>query len=177
MRDPVKSTLTACTLVPVEKMPLFLVFLIVPLIEIALFIQVGGWLGLWPTLAIVVLTAFAGTLLLRSQGSAAMRDLQRSFNDLRDPSEPLAHGAMILFAGALLLTPGFFTDAIGLSLMIPGVRSRLFKLLRDRIAVRSVHMSGGPRPDAPRDRVIDADFEDVTDEERPNRGNSGWTGH
>jgi len=158
-------------------MPLFLVFLIVPLIEIALFIRVGGWLGLWPTLAIVVLTAIAGTLLLRSQGSAAMRDLQSSFNDLRDPSEPLAHGAMILFAGALLLTPGFFTDAVGLSLMIPGVRSRLFKLLRDRIAVRSVHMSGGPRPESPRDRVIDADFEDVTEKDRADRGPSGWTGH
>lgn len=177
MRDTVKSTLTARTAASVEKMPLFLVFLIVPLVEIALFIQVGGLIGLWPTLAIVILTAIAGTALLRSQGSAAMRDLQRSFNDLRDPSEPLAHGAMILFAGALLLTPGFFTDAVGLSLMIPGVRSRLFRALRSRIKVSGSFTASQADPAGPRDRVIDGEFEDVTDTDRRNRGPSGWTGH
>ena len=158
-------------------MPLFLLFLLVPLIEIALFIQVGTWIGLWTTLAIVIATAVAGTALLRSQGSAALRDLQRSFNDLRDPSEPLAHGAMILFAGALLLTPGFFTDAVGLSLMIPGVRTRLFRALRSRITVHSGFTASRSHPTGPRDRVIEGEFEDVTDTDRPNRGPSGWTGH
>ena len=177
MRDPVKSTLTTRAAAPVEKMPLFLLFLIVPLIEIALFIQVGTWIGVWQTLAIVILTAIAGTALLRSQGSAALQDLQRSFNDLRDPSEPLAHGAMILFAGALLLTPGFFTDVVGLSLMIPGVRTRIFKALRDRIAVRASFTTSQARPSGPRDRVIDGEYEDVTDSDRSKRGPSGWTGH
>ena len=104
-------------------MPLFLLFLAVPLIEIALFIQVGGWIGLWPTLLIVVLTAIAGTYLVRSQGGQAMNQMRRSFDELRDPTEPLAHGAMILFSGALLLTPGFFTDAVGFALLVPPVRA------------------------------------------------------
>ena len=79
---------------------LFVAFLAVPLVEIALFIQVGGLIGLWPTLAIVVLTALSGTMLVRSQGAMAMNDVRRSFNNLSDPTEPLAHGAMILLAGA-----------------------------------------------------------------------------
>ena len=92
---------------------LFLAFLAVPLIEIALFVEVGGMIGLWPTLAIVVLTAVIGTWAVRSQGLLAIERLRGSFQHLDDPTEPLAHGAMILVAGALLLTPGFFTDAVG----------------------------------------------------------------
>ncbi|MEO1285405.1 MAG: FxsA family protein, partial [Pseudomonadota bacterium] len=80
---------------------LFLTFLAVPLIEIALFIQVGGFIGLWPTLGIVVLTAVLGTWLVRSQGAMALGQLRGSFSRLDDPTEPLAHGAMILVAGAL----------------------------------------------------------------------------
>ena len=116
-------------------MRLFLLFLIVPLIEIALFIQVGGWIGLWWTLATVVLTAIIGTMLVRSQGMAVMSQLRGSVEDLRDPTEPLAHGAMVLFSGALLLTPGFFTDAVGFALLIPGIRKRIFEFIRKRITV------------------------------------------
>jgi len=107
---------------------LFLLFVSVPLIEIALFIKVGGLIGLWPTLSIVVITAFIGTLLMRTQGANALMRLRQSMERLEDPSEPLADGAMIIFAGALLLTPGFFTDAIGLLLLLPPVRrARAFR--------------------------------------------------
>ena len=82
-------------------MRLFLLFLIVPLIEIALFIQVGGIIGLGWTLLIVVLTAILGTFLVRSQGMAVLAKLRGSMEELRDPTEPLVHGAMILFSGAL----------------------------------------------------------------------------
>ena len=151
-------------------MRLFLIFLLVPLIEIALFIQVGGLIGLFPTLAIVILTAIAGTVLIRSQGAAVMNHLRETMKDLRDPTEPLAHGAMVLFAGALLLTPGFFTDALGLSLMVPGVRGRIFNFLRKRVLVQKFdygsNQDGGPT-------IIDADFEDLD----PPKGPSGWTRH
>ena len=173
---------------------LFLAFLAVPLIEIALFIQVGGLIGLWPTLAIVVLTAVIGTSLLRKQGAAAMSNLRRSFSDLDDPAEPLAHGAMILFAGALLLTPGFFTDAVGFALLMPPVRLAMFRYISKRVTVARFEMgagmgpgqarpgSHGPhghaqhpgqrRPGQPGD-VIDGEYEDVTPR-RPGDGPSGW---
>ena len=155
-------------------MPLFLLFLIVPLIEIALFIQIGGLIGLWYTLLIVVVTAILGTYLVRSQGLAVLSQLRGSFEELRDPTEPLVHGAMVLFSGALLLTPGFFTDAVGFALMVPGVRSAVFRYFRSRINVQSVQF--GPQ-DTPRqdETVIDADYEDL-DAPGP-KGPSGWTRH
>ncbi|MDA1154730.1 MAG: FxsA family protein, partial [Proteobacteria bacterium] len=80
---------------------LLFAFIAVPMIEIALFIQVGGLIGVWWTLLIVLATALAGSYLVRHQGLRELGNLQRSFSDLRDPTEPLANGAMILFAGAL----------------------------------------------------------------------------
>ncbi len=154
---------------------LFLLFLSIPLIEIGLFIQVGGAIGLWPTLAIVVLTAIAGTAMVRSEGRQVMANLRSSFDTLNDPTEPLAHGAMILFSGALLLTPGFFTDAVGFLLLIPGFRSMLMRELRKRVKVENVtagqtHWSqDSPRP---ADTVIDGEYR--VEEEPPRNGPSGW---
>lgn len=157
---------------------LFGAFLLIPLLEIALFITVGGAIGLWPTLLIVVLTALLGTVLVRSQGALAMQQLRGSFERLSDPTEPLAHGAMILFAGALLLTPGFFTDAVGFSLLIPGVRSALFKAIKARVVVQQFDMGGQAQPahPDPADDVIDGDFEEIAPK-RPTHRNSGWTQH
>ncbi|NNK77594.1 MAG: FxsA family protein, partial [Litoreibacter sp.] len=92
---------------------LFVLFVTVPIVEIALFIQIGGLIGLWPTLGIVILTAILGTILVRSQGLMALAQVRDNLNELRDPTESLAHGAMILASGLLLLTPGFFTDFVG----------------------------------------------------------------
>lgn len=153
-------------------MRLFLLFLTVPLIEIALFVQIGGAIGLLATLAIVVVTAVLGTFLVRSQGLAVLSQLQGSMAELRDPTEPLAHGAMILFSGALLLTPGFFTDAVGFALMIPGVRRTVFQFFKRRINVQSFSYGNTSNSD---DGVIDVEFEEV-DPPKPT-GPSGWTQH
>lgn len=157
---------------------LFVAFLAVPLIEIALFIQIGGAIGLWLTLFIVILTAVLGTYLVRTQGLVAIGKLQSSFSQLQDPTEPLAHGAMILFAGALLLTPGFFTDGLGFALCVPMVRSRVFHALRAKIKVQSFSMgSGGAQPRQSYDpNVIDGDFEELDDTTKPTDP-SGWTKH
>jgi len=163
---------------------LFLAFLAVPLIEIALFIQVGGWIGLWPTLAIVVLTAILGTLLVKSQGALAIGQLRSSFSRLDDPTEPLAHGAMILVAGALLLTPGFFTDALGFAFLTPPVRSAVFAYLKKRIRVERFEMGNGHPQDATGSRrpvqdedVIEAEYQEVHPPKNPTHRNSGWTKH
>lgn len=154
-------------------MYLFLAFLLVPLIEIALFIQVGGLIGLWLTLAIVVLTAVLGAGLVRSQGLAALSRVKSSFTDLRDPSQALADGAMILFAGALLLTPGFFTDTVGFLLLAPPVRAAVFNWVRKRVHVQRFDMGGHPRH-RPDGDTIDGTFEEVR-ERRPGQRPSGWT--
>ncbi|HCQ66689.1 MAG TPA: exlusion protein FxsA [Rhodobacteraceae bacterium] len=166
-------------------MPLLLLFIAIPMIEIALFIQIGGVIGLGWTLAIVLATAIIGSWLVRQQGSLALRQLQQSFQALNDPTEPLAHGAMILFSGALLLTPGFFTDAVGFALLIPPVRHWVFRKLRERVRVQSFTMGGqtedpfnGPPRKTDGD-VIDGEFTEVTGSKRPThsstRGPSGWT--
>lgn len=162
---------------------LLIAFIAVPLIEIALFIQVGGWIGLWPTLLIVLVTAFLGSYLVRSQGLREIANLRGSFQDLRDPTEPLANGAMILFAGALLLTPGFFTDAVGFSLLLPPVRAVVFQQIRSRMKVASFTMGPGQpnqqahpsQSSSPQDSVIDGEFEDVTRPDNGRKGPSGWT--
>lgn len=164
---------------------LFLAFLAVPLIEIALFIQVGGLIGLWPTLGIVVLTAILGTFLVKTQGAMAMNNLRGSFSRLEDPSEPLAHGAMILVSGALLLTPGFFTDAVGTALLMPPVRSAVFGYLKKRVKVQQFSMGSAAqdplreeyRPKPQDDTIIDGDYSEVSPPKKPTHSNSGWTKH
>ncbi|MEL6220380.1 MAG: FxsA family protein [Pseudomonadota bacterium] len=151
---------------------LFVALIAVPIIEIALFIEVGGAIGLWPTIAIVIATAVAGGILLRSQGFAAMNELQRRMAVGEDPSGTLAHGAMILIAGVLMLTPGFFTDTVGFLLLVPAVRAALIKSLAGRISVLS--MQAGPMHQGPTERrgqtTVDADYVDVTpDPEQPPR--------
>jgi len=165
---------------------LFVLFLAVPIVEIALFIQIGGWIGLWPTLGIVVLTAILGTWLVRTQGALALAQLRGSFQQLRDPTEPLAHGAMILFAGALLLTPGFFTDACGFALLIPPVRQAVYAYLRTRVKVQQFGYGNAP-PDArgapphARGDIIDGDYHEVAPGKPtthdPKGPPSGWTRH
>ena len=160
---------------------LLIAFIAVPMIEIGLFIQVGGAIGLWPTLLIVLVTAVLGTFLVRTQGAMALSQLRNSFSDMQDPTEPLVHGAMILFAGALLLTPGFFTDAVGFSLLIPSVRCAAYRAIRARVSVQSFGTPGGATTQRSTHRqadgeVIDGEFYEVSDNPGAN-GPSGWTKH
>ncbi len=104
---------------------LFLIFLVVPIIEIGLFYVVGQWIGIWPTLAMVVVTAVLGSWLVARQGRETWMRLNIQIANGESPSNTLVHGAMILVAGALLLTPGFLTDAIGFTLLIPTAREAL----------------------------------------------------
>lgn len=169
---------------------LLVAFIAIPMIEIALFIQVGGLIGLGWTLVIVLLTAVLGTYLVRSQGAAALGQLRSSFSDLRDPTEPLVHGAMILFAGALLLTPGFFTDAVGFALLVPQFRRAAYQALRSRVNIQSFGTPGqqpdfdpqnpdgrrrGPAHRPGRGEIIDGDYYEIDPDAKPRSGPSGWT--
>lgn len=157
---------------------LFFLFVAVPIIEIGLFIQVGGFLGLWPTLAIVVLTALVGTALMRAQGMAALQKLQTSIESGGNPADPIANGAFILIAGLLLLTPGFFTDTLGLLLLVPRARQALIRAITTQLKARAtVYTSTGfqSQTQYASDTVLDGDFEVVEDNVNGKPGNSGWT--
>ena len=102
---------------------LFLLFIVIPIVEIVLFIKIGSLLGLWLTILVVVLTAIVGANLVKSQGLNAIKQVQSSFLQGQDIARSLINGTLILIAGVLLLTPGFFTDFIGITFLIPVTRN------------------------------------------------------
>ncbi len=104
---------------------LFLAFLIVPAVEIVLFYFIGTAIGIWPTVAIVIATAFLGSSLVARQGRQTWVSIRSEIAMGNPPTVHLVHGAMILVAGALLLTPGFLTDVTGFLLLVPAVREAL----------------------------------------------------
>ena len=145
--------------------------LIVPIIEIALFILIGGQIGLGWTLAMILVTAIAGTFLLRQQGFAVMRRIRSETQAGRIPGREMAHGLMLLLAGVLLLTPGFFTDAIGFALFLPPLRDAIYGGLKNRIFAVVPGMMGTPfggagpfggSPFGQRGDVVDLDSADYT---------------
>jgi UPF0716 protein FxsA len=98
-------------------------FILIPLAELAVLIAVGDWLGLVPTLVLLLVVSVAGAWLAKREGLAAWRRLQLALADGRMPTVEVADGAMILLAGALLLTPGFLSDVIGVLLLLPPTRA------------------------------------------------------
>lgn len=103
--------------------PVFALFVGVPILEIWLFLQVGRRIGILPTMATIVLTAAAGAWLVRQQGMAVLKRAQQSMDRGVLPANELVDGVLILAAGLLLLTPGFFTDAVGFALLLPPSRA------------------------------------------------------
>ncbi len=119
-------------------MPLILLpimFLALPLIEIAGFVVVGNMIGLWPTLALVILTSLLGAVLLRFQGLSVLKEASRESQGGNLPGRSIVSGAMVVVAGVLLILPGFLTDIIGLLLFIPPVRHFIWSLIGKRVVV------------------------------------------
>ncbi|SCA56335.1 FxsA protein [Candidatus Terasakiella magnetica] len=155
---------------------ILLLFIAVPVTEIAVFIQVGDIIGLWSTIAIVILTAIIGTALLRQQGISTLMRAQATLNEGKMPTTELFDGACLLVAGALLLTPGFVTDTVGFLLFTPPFRAILRHKAKDIVKNSAhVHMMGPdgqpfrphpPHSSSPHEQshdstVIDGDFEEI----------------
>jgi UPF0716 protein FxsA len=157
---------------------LLAVFIGLPLLEIAVFIEVGGIIGLWPTIFATIATALAGSLLLRAQGLAVLNRARAQMDRGQLPAREMFDGVCLVLAGALLLVPGFVTDVFGLLLFIPPVRDLLRLAIGRRIAAKAargearifvdgVEVGPGPQngPQARRDqragRVIDGDYKDL----------------
>jgi UPF0716 protein FxsA len=121
---------------------LLLPFIAVPVIEIVLFIVIGERIGIGATLAIVVITGVLGAFLVSRQGRGVLRQMGDEVKSGRLPAPQIAHGAMILVGGALLLTPGFLTDVVGFALMVPAIREQVRRYVvrryRSRIGIIDV---------------------------------------
>lgn len=140
---------------------LFLLFLIVPLIEIAILIQIGQVIGAGPTILLVIVTAAIGAGLFRQQGLSTLSRVQTQLDEGHLPARELLEGVMLLIAGAMLLTPGFFTDVFGFLILVPGIRARLAaNLLANFIASRvSVRETEGGT-------IIEGEYREVDDRDR-----------
>ena len=137
---------------------LFVTFISIPIIEIALFIEVGDRIGLFATIGIVILTAIIGTTLIRHQGLTTLRKAQLSLKENMIPLSEAFDGLCIVIAGALLLTPGFFTDTLGLSLFIPSLRI-IIKRYITTILARSEKFSFQEKDGS----IIEGEFENITE--------------
>lgn len=141
---------------------LFLAFLLFPVLEIAVFIEVGGAIGTWPTVGAIFLTAVLGASLVRFQGLAALGRARTSLQRNEFPLKEAFDGICIAIAGILLLTPGFVTDGLGGVLLIPPLRKAFRRFV---LARASLHMPprGGPgRPQG--GATIDGQYHVVDDE-------------
>jgi UPF0716 protein FxsA len=123
---------------------LAIAFILVPLAELAVIVAVGDWIGLAPTLVLLLTVSLAGAWLAKQQGLAAWRRFQLALVDGRMPTVEVADGAMILLAGALMLTPGFLTDVAGILLLLPPTRA-LARRLAPRLAERRLRRRGDRR--------------------------------
>ncbi len=145
-------------------MPLFRIFLIlfiaIPLIEIYFLIQIGEVIGAWPTILLVVLTAVVGVGLLRWQGFSTLMRFQTELARGQVPAMPLFEGLLLVVAGALLLTPGFVTDAVGFVLLVPPLRQGLIRWAIRRGVIHTGPPGSGPgAPGSGGPRTIEGDFQ------------------
>lgn len=155
-RRPTEKPLTMQS--PV-RLVLLLFVIAIPLLEIALLIKIGQWLGFWPALLLVVVTAVAGAWLLHRQGLATLERVLEAAQSGKPPVEPVLDGFLVVIAGLLLIMPGVITDSIGLVLLVAPVRKILVRHVLGRLIVVTVGGQGWPPP------------EDVPEEE----ANPRWT--
>jgi len=157
----------------------FLLFILVPLAELAILIKLGEVIGIAATIALVILTAVIGVTLLKRQGLAALSRARADIENGAFPVESVVDGACLLVAGAFLLTPGLLTDTVGFSLLIPSVRRALAQWLFNKlIASGSVDAGGFDAGGGPRGRespgadgpVLEGEYQELDENETGNGG-------
>lgn len=151
-------------------MPLILIpllLLIVPAIEIAVFIKVGQVIGAWKVVALIFLSAILGAVLLRYQSIGVIRRIDRDIRQGRTPDAGLFDGFLIVVGAVLLIVPGFVTDVLGLMLMIPFIRRLIRNFLRSRITVTTFGSYRGFRRRRREEDVVDLSPEDFERQDQP----------
>jgi UPF0716 protein FxsA len=150
-------------------LPLVLLFIVVPIAELAVIIQVGQAIGVWWTIAILVADSILGSVLMRAQGRVSWRRFNVAVQGGRIPAREVLDGALVITGGVLLLTPGFITDILGLALLIPPTRALVRAVLVRRLERRMVAAAMRTRPVPPRNYDVDGTATDVEPDglERP----------
>lgn len=148
---------------------LFILFAILPIVEIALLVNVGEQIGGWNTVAIVIVTAIVGAYLVRQQGLATLMQAQQKMQTGALPGQEMAEGLLLVIAGVLLVTPGFITDALGFLFCLPFTRPFIARGLLKQFAVQVVsnqsqqgfytHAEWQSKPQNDEDDIIEGEFE------------------
>lgn len=153
---------------PIGIIPFIL--LLMPVLEIAVFIMIGGEIGVFPTLGMILVTAILGSILLRVQGFAILNRIREQTQQNQLPGRELVNGVMILIAGILLLTPGFVTDSIGFLLFFPPFRQFLWSTIASKVVIKT-HSPFGHNPEHNRNRsqedVVDLDPSEFNEKPNP----------
>jgi UPF0716 protein FxsA len=144
-------------------------FIVVPIVELWVIIEIGSLIGVLPTIALLLADALLGSLLLRHQGRGAWRRFNAALAERRFPGREVADGLLIAIGGTLLLTPGFVTDAVGLVLLVPPTRAIVRRLLRGYVGRRFLIVGAPAPPRGPQAAGRSYDF-DATAEEVPPDG-------
>jgi UPF0716 protein FxsA len=145
---------------------LVVLFIVVPIVELAVIIQVGQWLGVLPTIAILVADSVIGSILMRSQGRLAWRNFNEAVARRRPPAREVLDGVLVMFGGALLRTPGFVTDIAGLLFLLPPTRAVVRRVLVRRFAgrmVASAASAGRVRRPSARDYDVEGHANEIDD--------------
>ena len=146
----------------------FLLLVVIPIIEIYLLIQVGGILGALNTVVLIILTAVIGAMLIRIQGLSTWQRVQTSLANEEIPAIEMVEGIFLLIAGALLLTPGFFTDTIGFLCLIPALRQRFAIHLLQSGLIHQTRPGQQPTYSDHNNDVIEGEFHRDDDSDRKN---------
>lgn len=151
-------------------MPFFIIFILIPIVEIYVFMLVGEEIGILTTLLLALLTAILGGIIIKYQGLATLHAVQESVRNGKAPMAEIFDGFCLVAAGATLITPGFVTDTIGFLLLVPAVRRFLRHQIGKHIEMRSMNDISPGGPYAPQDPgVIEAEYTRVEDEDEPKR--------
>lgn len=156
---------------------LFLLFIVVPIVEITVLIQVGQWIGALLTIALVVLTAFIGINMIRAQGLATLNRANWRIQSGQLPAQEMVEGIFLAIGGALLLTPGFITDAFGFMCLFPLTRGMMAAALKKHFVVLATgaqgsnHFSGfgSQTTDDQNGSIIEGEYEDHTERNDPSK--------
>jgi len=132
-------------------------FIVVPIVELWVIIEIGSLIGVWPTIALLLADALLGSLLLRHQGRGAWRRFNEAIAERRFPGREVADGLLIAIGGTLLLTPGFVTDIVGAIFLIPPTRAIVRRLMRGYVGRRFVIVGAPSGTHPPSHRAYDYD--------------------